>query len=414
MNNLAPKNKNPVTNYHPMFRIAVIVILFVSLGFSKDEPKYFKSDAKPGDGVYSLLRRYGLDKNSCNHRKFYRLNSLKKDAQLVVGRNYYLPILLYSFNGKTIRSSIGIEDWNTAKSIEEYNDRMFQDGYKESDFRKDKSLWVPFHMLNCPVEDIPTTEKIPEKGEVNLAVLPSGSRTFPIFGPKYRYVPLASEALKGKVFYIESGHGGPDPGAVAKVGKHTLCEDEYAYDVAIRLVRNLVAHGATAYMITRDPNDGIRDENYLLCDSDEVVWGNEAIHISQRPRLFQRSDVINGLYEKHEKQGVKNQKLIVIHVDSRAKGNQTDLFFYYYPEDKQGMALAQELHKSVENNYKKYRGNRGYTGTVTARDLHMLRETKVPSAYIELGNIRHHQDQKRIVLTSNRQLLADWLFEGLK
>jgi N-acetylmuramoyl-L-alanine amidase len=44
----------------------------------------------------------------------------------------------------------------------------------------------------------------------------------------------------------------------------------------------------------------------------------------------------------------------------------------------------------------------------------MLRETNVPSAYIELGNIRHAQDQQRIVLAANRQLLADWLFEGLK
>ena len=51
-------------------------------------------------------------------------------------------------------------------------------------------------------------------------------------------------------------------------------------------------------MITRDPNDGIRTGKYLKCDVDEVVWGNEKILRSQKPRLFQRSDIINNLYEK--------------------------------------------------------------------------------------------------------------------
>ncbi|MBI5917499.1 MAG: N-acetylmuramoyl-L-alanine amidase [Bacteroidetes bacterium] len=235
-----------------------------------------------------------------------------------------------------------------------------------------------------------------------------------MFGKKYEHVPLKDNALMGKVYFIESGHGGPDPGAMAKVGGHTVCEDEYAYDVALRLVRKLVEHGATAYMITRDQNDGIRDEQYLKCDSDEVVWGNERIFRGQKSRLFQRSDAINELYDKHKKQGVTTQKLIVIHVDSRAKGEQTDLFFYYHPDDPDGKKLATEMHNSMEANYKKVNKNRGYTGTVTARDLHMLREAKVPSAYIELGNIKHPTDQKRLFLASNRQLLADWLFEGLK
>jgi N-acetylmuramoyl-L-alanine amidase len=392
----------------------LILIAWTFAAFTLAEPKYLEAEAQPGDGVYSLLRRYDLDRNSCNHAQFYTINKLKSGASLKVGQSYLLPVMLYEFNGKTIRSSIGIGDWNTAKSVEVYNDNMLKDGYRTTDFRKDKILWVPYHLLNCPAEDINAPAPPDDNGEVNLAVKPAGSRIFPIFGKKYEHVPLEGNELRGKVYYIESGHGGPDPGAMVKLGKQTLCEDEYAYDVALRLVRNLVAHRATAYMITRDPGDGIRDDKYLKCDSDEVVWGNEPIKVRQKPRLFQRSDVINELYDKHEKQGVSGQKLIVIHVDSRAKGNQTDLYFYYHSGDKKGKKLATELYKSVEANYKKYRNGRGYDGSVTSRDLHMLRETKVPSAYIELGNIRHPQDQQRIILASNRQLLADWLFEGLK
>ncbi|MBK9213145.1 MAG: N-acetylmuramoyl-L-alanine amidase [Saprospiraceae bacterium] len=35
------------------------------------------------------------------------------------------------------------------------------------------------------------------------------------------------------------------------------------------------------------------------------------------------------------------------------------------------------------------------------------------SVYVELGNIQNTHDQKRILDPRNRQLLADWLFEGL-
>ena len=401
-----------------MSRLLTLFLLVLLIGAHRPsaDPDFYKTKALPGDGVFSLLRRYGLDRNSCNVSKFYALNDLKNGATLKVGQAYSLPIYLYDFDGKTIRSSVGIKDWLTAKTIETYNESMLKDGYRQTDFKKDKLLWVPFHLLNCPDTDVkkPTLDATASNGEVNLAIEPSGNRRFPIFGKTYEHVPLKDNSLAGKVFFIESGHGGPDPGAMATVAGHTVCEDEYAYDVALRVVRKLIEHGATAYMITRDRNDGIRDDKYLVCDKDEVVWGNESIFRGQKPRLFQRSDVINGLFEKHKKQGVLNQKLIVIHVDSRSKGHQTDLFFYYHPNDKQGKALATKMHDTMEAKYKKVNKNRGYKGTVTSRDLHMLRETKVPAAYIELGNIKHPTDQQRLFIASNRQLIADWLFEGMK
>ena len=402
----------------PKFIFIFSLLLAAFPSFRVNDGKYLSAEALPGDGIFSLLRRYSLDRNSCNLTEFYRLNKLKTNASLQVGQSYVLPVLLYTYNGKSIRSSLGIEDWERAVQIEAYNDSMLKDGFRKTSFKSDKVLWVPYHLLKCAEADIPAPESsdLPSStGEVNLAVEPAGNRRFPIFGKKYEHVPLRDNSLSGKVYYIESGHGGPDPGAVVKLKNgHRLCEDEYAYDVSLRLVRNLIARGATAYMITRDPNDGIRDDAYLDCDSDEVVWGNEAIPSRHKPRLFQRSDVINELYDKHEKQGVSSQKLIVIHVDSRGHRDQTDLYFYYHPEDPVGKELATSMHKSMESNYKKYRNGRGYDGTVSARDLHMLRECKVPSAYIEIGNIRHPTDQKRIVLPENRQLLADWLTEGLR
>lgn len=409
-----------------MIRLCLIFAFTLStLSLRGEEERFHKVPATPGDGVYSLLRRYQLDEYSCNHTKFYDLNEMKKSSALKVGKYYYIPVLIYDFNGNTIRSSIGVDDWDLAIRIEIYNKTMLKDGYRKETFQDDLQLWVPFHELNCGDTQITTTPKpaidtqtASADGETNLnnnpKIADASSRTYPIFGKDYEYTPQKSSEMAGKVFYIVSGHGGRDPGAVGKKGKYQLCEDEYAYDVALRLCRNLIENGATAYMIVRDPNDGIRDEEILKCDTDERIWGGARIMRSQKPRLFQRSNAINKLYEKHKAQGVIEQKTIIIHVDSRSKREQTDLFFYYHPDSSKGKKFALKMHKSIRSKYLKHRVSGEYHGTVTARDLHMLRETKTPSVYIELGNISHPFDQKRIVLKSNRDALGRWLYDSLR
>ncbi len=299
--------------------------------------------------------------------------------------------------------------------IQDYNDRMQANQLRKDAFRKSGVLWVPYHELNCPEEVVATFAANVEGGETDDEgnTGSSSGRNFPIFGKKYAYTPLASDRLNGQVFYVVSGHGGPDPGAMTTTNGYSLCEDEYAYDVALRLCRHLIANGATAYMITRDYNDGIRSGSYLPCDYDEVLWGDVEMMLQLKPRLFQRSNVINELYEKHAKQGVVDQKLIIIHVDSRNKGKQIDLFFYHKPGSEESRQFALQLHDTMKRKYKKYRASGHYHGTVTSRDLHMLRETLPTSVYIELGNIRNSFDQQRVILESNRQALANWLFEGL-
>jgi N-acetylmuramoyl-L-alanine amidase len=241
----------------------------------------------------------------------------------------------------------------------------------------------------------------------------AGLRKYPIFGADHAHVALLDNSLNGKVFYIVSGHGGPDPGAIGSHGGQQLCEDEYAYDVALRLTRQLLQRGALVYMIVRDPDDGIRSGKYLKHDEDEYCYGNYRIPRNQKKRLFQRSNAINTLFEKHKAQGLKEQYCVEIHIDSRSKSENTDVFFYYFPESMEGRALAIKMHKTLKEKYLIHRRDGSYHGTVTPRDLHMLREPQPTSVFIELGNIRNPSDQKRFVEESNREALAKWLYEGL-
>jgi N-acetylmuramoyl-L-alanine amidase len=233
---------------------------------------------------------------------------------------------------------------------------------------------------------------------------------FDIFGSEYERIEIVSSALQGTVYYLVSGHGGPDPGAVAKYNGKTLCEDEYAYDITLRLARVLISHGAKVYMVTRDMNDGIRDSWYLAPDKDERVYPNQKIPAGQTERLQQRISIVNKLYVQNKS---SYQRLVEIHIDSRSKGNGTDVFFYYNPQSVPGKRLAESLRGTMANKYEKHQPGRGYNGTVSARSLFMLRHTYPVASFIELGNIHHERDVKRLILVKNRQALAQWLAEGL-
>lgn len=367
------------------------------LGFGQEN---LKIKANKGDGVFSLLKKYELNGFECDKTHFYQLNNLKPNEGLKVGTEYELPIFVYAYNGQSIRSTLGIKSYDEAVKIQNYNDAMTKAKIKNGDYRKDKALWVPYHFLVCPDAESETE-------------VVSGDRIFPIFGEKYKHVPLKSNKLKGKVYYIVAGHGGPDPGAINRARGWKICEDEYAYDVALRLARNLLEHGAIAYMIIRDENDGIRSGGTLNYDKDEVCWKNRAIPVSQKARLTQRSTVINKLYDYHKQKGYKEQYTLMLHIDSRKTNQRIDVFFYHKSSSAEGKKLALHLQTTIKGKYATYQKGRGYYGNVTSRDLHMLRETKTTSVYVEMGNIKSDADLQRFLKESNRQALANWLFEGL-
>lgn len=386
-----------------------------------EAPVYLEVVLKAGEKLEDLLERFDLSNYECNKEQFYKINNLKRQTRLKPGTTYKMPIQLLKYNGKSIRSTLNITDWQIAKRVDAYNREALERGLREDNFLKSRDLWMPWHELNCPgqgeiTESLPA-RKVSKTTGSSVASEPTsskGARVFPIFGPKYENTPLTSKRLRGKVFYIVSGHGGPDPGARGKRAGHTLCEDEYAYDVSLRLLRLLIGHGASAYMIVRDRNDGIRDEDHLQCDKDEKVWGNLEIPLDQRERLQQRCDLINELTERNLKAGIEDQTLVEIHVDSRSELARTDVFFYYRPESEPSHILALRIQRTFMEKYRRAQGQRLFNGTVTPRYLFMLRETTTPRAvYIELGNIQNGWDQQRLVIKNNRQAVANWLCDAL-
>ena len=221
---------------------------------------------------------------------------------------------------------------------------------------------------------------------------------------------VTSNRLQGACFYVVSGHGGPDPGAIGKIGKVELHEDEYAYDVALRLARNLMQEGAEVHIIIQDAKDGIRDSRYLSNSKRETCMG-DAIPLNQVARLQQRCTKINELYRK-DRRKYKYCRAIFLHVDSRSRSAQTDVFFYHAPKSVSGKKLAVTMKETFESKYDKHQPNRGFEGTVSSRNLYVLLQAAPVSVFVELGNIQNTFDQRRFVISSNRQALAKWMTEG--
>jgi len=229
-----------------------------------------------------------------------------------------------------------------------------------------------------------------------------------LFGNKYAEYTIKSDKLKGACFFLSSGHGGPDPGAIGRVDGHDLHEDEYAYDMTLRLARCLMEEGATVYMIIQDAKDGIRDDRYLSNSKRETCMG-AAIPLNQLARLKQRTDKINSLSKQSKE---KYQRAVFVHVDSRSQKKQLDVFFYYSKNSVPGKKLANTMRKTFSDHYDKHQPNRGFTGTVSSRSLYVLDNSRPVGIYAELGNIQNTFDQRRFLQPDNRQALANWMCRG--
>ena len=231
----------------------------------------------------------------------------------------------------------------------------------------------------------------------------------PLFGSKYATFSITSSELKGACFYLVCGHGGPDPGAIGVYQGRLLHEDEYAYDIVLRLGRELMMRGAKVHFIIQDKKDGIRGGHYLANSKRETCMGQK-IPLDQVQRLKQRCNAVDNLYRK-DKSNYK--RAIFVHVDSRSQGKQTDVYFYHAKGSKNGLRLANTLRSTLASKYRKHQPNRGFNGTVGERNLYVLRNTLPAAVFLELGNIQNKQDQQRLVQENNRQALAKWIADGI-
>lgn len=135
----------------------------------------------------------------------------------------------------------------------------------------------------------------------------------------------------------------------------------------------------------------------------------QTLPINQVKRLKQRSEKINSLSKQSKD---KYQRAVFIHLDSRSKKQQLDVFFYHAKNSAEGKRLAKTVRDTFDDHYNTHQPNRGFTGTVSTRNLYVLDNTAPIGLFTELGNIQNTFDQRRFLDPDNRQALANWMCRG--
>lgn len=374
----------------PKQYILFLLLLLPLCGVWAQTPSRKTVEPLAGERIDQLLQRAGLSPD--NKKLFIALNwkILTDDDMLMMGYAYQIP------NKQDFANAQSIID-TQAEARKTYREAKKQNS--SSQVSKPE-----------PKKESPTNSTSPSKTTTVAKVVKPKYVIFPLLGKANERVDIVDSKLEGASYYLVSGHGGPDPGALATYNGKTISEDEYAYDVILRLARQLLSHRAQVHVIIQDPDDGIRDDAALPCDDHETCMG-APIPLDQIKRLQQRSDSINAIYAREAK-GTYCRS-VFIHVDSRSKEKRIDIFFYHFMKSIKGERLARTLRDKMEEKYKIHQPRRGFSGEVTERNLFVLRETDPAGVFIEIANIQNNMDLVRLVKATNREAMARWIAEGL-
>jgi N-acetylmuramoyl-L-alanine amidase len=408
LNNTALKN---IFIYLGKNIMLIMFFLFFMSSANAQDYGFRKVVAKQGDGIFKILRENNFDPSDYFH-DFIEINRNKiiDNNQLIVGETYYLPLTneekqnahrIDSLAKSLLTNDISDNkdddiDNQTSEDEVDTNEIEIEDSSDDSTLNK--------------LEIIPKEDSVFTK-EASTVKQTTVKSEFAIQHGLLYADTIYDNSLEGSLIYIISGHGGPDPGAIAIVDGIRISEDEYAYDICLRIAKKIEEHGGKTIMVIHDTTHCIRDDRILPLDKTELCYPNLEIPLNHIQRLRQRVDAVNNLYA--ENRHIKYHRVIEIHLDSRSTGTLVDVFFYHYPQSNTGKAFAENLRNLFDEKYAEHQPNRGYSGTVSGRNLYVIRRTHPPAVLVELGNIQNIRDQKRFLNPYNRQALANWITEGI-
>lgn len=190
-------------------------------------------------------------------------------------------------------------------------------------------------------------------------------------------VQAQNTPLKGKVIFIDAGHGGKDPGTLQGEEKESLIN----LTCALQLGETLQAKGATV-VYSRQKDEGILPYAGAPWDKDEDM--------RLRVLAFEQSgaDVVLSVHQN-------------AFSDTTCAGPQV----FYMQSESLAHCLQEALNKVSPHQNKRQKTYRD--------DLYLLKHTQKPIVIVEMAFMSNQKDLELIRESSYRQTLCDGIVEGL-
>ena len=227
--------------------------------------------------------------------------------------------------------------------------------------------------------------------------------------------------LKGWKVVIDPGHGGRDPGAIVSntdgVNRSVyVVEDEYVYDIALRVYERLRLHGAQVELTVISPNHLIRENtpaSVTFVHEQNEVYNDARINRKRdpavRPKLNnigQRVAIANRFFRRAR----RGKSLFVsLHADNSPKRPKGPLVIYLNRNgkiDTRSRRFARVMQKALDEP--------NLPAQIAGRSLAVLRDNRAyAEILVEIRNVHDKGEAWALRFHRNRQKDAERIVKGV-
>ncbi|UGQ16288.1 LysM peptidoglycan-binding domain-containing protein [Borrelia sp. RT5S] len=411
----------------------------------KSSKDFMLHEVSVGETLYSIARKYGvlieelkrwnnLSGNNISYKQELKIYDKQKESN-VASKDLRDSVEQISNSGSKVRALANVPSTKNKKL-----DLSFSNVLDRRDFFDVSALVVldpkipifevngDFYYWYKPRKISQPSEFYSEDWRSPLNAYKKASQLFQSFESLVKTRPVKNNKLKNKLIIIDPGHGGLDPGAIVKAkdglgNEIFVVEDEYVYDIALRLYVYLKEYGANVELTILAPDHLIRDSvsaNNTFVNVKNEVYNDYDLNKNDtvdswisgtQEGLKKRLSVVRKFVNKYKKIDEKDILYISLHADNSVGAPRSMGFYYQYEDGKSSDLHSKAAIEKITQGFKR-------SFYIKGQNLYVLKNNIVRTKFlVEVRNLAFDEDAWAIRFAKLRdqdsKMLADSIFKIL-